>query len=135
MLFTEAWTNKLKHKEPIVQSVMKMNADVFSRIVKLFDITYHLAKQELPFSYFPSLISLEKRHGVDLGETYANDKQARVFTQFLAEDIQSQMTEQITSARYVSILVDGSTDRRASEKEVVYAKFMDNGIPSMKFLG
>lgn len=76
MLFTEAWPNKLKHKEPIVHSVMKMNADVFSIIVKVLDITYHLAKQELLFSCFPTLISLEKRHGVDLGETYANDKQA-----------------------------------------------------------
>lgn len=115
-----------------------MNAEVNAKMVKLFDIAYHLfdiayyiAKHEKPFQYFSSLISLEKRHDVDLGDTYSNPKQARVSTQFLAEEIQRAIADQVKEARHISILVDGNTDRRASEKEVLYVKYMEKGIPHM----
>lgn len=113
-----------------------MKLEVFKRMVELFDITYHIAKHEKPFAYFPALINLEKRHGVDLGDAYKNPKQAQVFTWYLAGKIQDVMiTRQIRESRYISILVDGSTGRSTLEKEVVYCRFLHNHVPVMKFVG
>lgn len=105
-------------------------------MLKLFDIAYHIAKHVKPFAYFPALINLEKRHGVDLEDAYKNPKQAEVFTRYLAGEIQDVMiTRQIRESRYISILVDGSTDRSTLEKEVVYCRFSHNHMPVMKFVG
>lgn len=59
----------------------------------------------------------------------------QVFTQYLADEIQDEITKQIRASRYISILVDGSTDRSTLEKEVVYCEFQENNMPVMKFLG
>ena len=74
-------------------------------------------------------------HGVDLEDAYNNPKQARVFIQYLAEQIQLEVSKQVLASRYISVLVDGSTDRSTAEKEVLYVKFLDKGVPRMAFLG
>lgn len=135
-MISEAWKNKKLQKQPIVDAIVKINEAVFNRMVKLFDIAYHLAKHEQPFSYFAALVSLEKRHGVDLGDTYNNPVQTKVFTQFIADDIRREyFTNQMISARYVSLLTDGSTDRGQTEKECMYIKFLEDGMPKMKYFG
>ena len=112
---------KQLQKHPIVEHVVRINKAVFDRMVKLFDISFHLAKHERPFAYFPALVSLERRHGVELGETYSNPVQAKTFTQFIADDLRSNyFTTQRKSARYMSLLTDGSTDRGQTEKEIMY---------------
>ncbi|XP_042270397.1 uncharacterized protein LOC121898928 [Thunnus maccoyii] len=128
----DAWSNQLKEKEFIVDAVCHMKREVYNRMVKLFDISYHIAKHEKPFAYFPALITLEKRHGVELEDAYKNPKQAQIFTQYLADEIQDEITKQIRASRYISILVDGSS---TLEKEVLYCKFLENSVPVMKFLG
>lgn len=35
---------------------------------------YFIAKEELPFSKFPGLINLQKKNGLQISSTYANDK-------------------------------------------------------------
>ncbi|XP_063970390.1 zinc finger protein 862-like [Lytechinus pictus] len=127
--------NAIEKKEPIVESILKMDSQLHNRMIKLFDISYHLVKHDLPFAYFPSLISLEKRHGVDLGNTYANPIQAQVFTGFLAEDVRFKGDEDIRKARYISVLIDGSTDKSTIENEVLYIKYLQDEMPCMKFLG
>lgn len=104
-------------------------------MVKLFDIAYHLGKNELPFSLFPAIVNLEKRRAVDLGSTYSNSIQAKVFSQYIAEDIRQSNVSKLTASRYISILVDGSTDRSQKEKELLYAKFLDDGVPRMCYVG
>lgn len=121
---------------PIAEAFSRQDIANEERVVKLFDIAYHLAKNELPFSYFPLLVALEKRHGVDLGNTYNNSKQAATFTSFLAADIRGKMVEEVKAAKYISILVDGSTDKSTKELEVLYVKYMDQtGNPNMRFWG
>ena len=107
------------------------------RMVKLFDITYHVAKHERPFTYFPDLVKLQQRHGVDIGHTYHNATQAKVFTEHIAEDIRRKLLTEISGSRYISILIDGSTDRSQTEKELMYIKYLrpEDGIPQMRFFG
>ncbi|KAK9515783.1 hypothetical protein VZT92_026399 [Zoarces viviparus] len=112
-----------------------MQKTAFCKMVKRFDIGYHIAKHEKPFAYYPSLVNLEKRHGVGLEDANINPKQARVFTQYLAEQIQLEVSKQVLASRYIRVLVDGSTDRSTAEKEVLYVKSLHKGVPRMPFLG
>lgn len=116
-----------------MKAVIAMDEKAHSKMVKLFDICYHIAKHELPFTFYPFLAKLEKRHGVELGFTYQNPVQAHTFTEFLAEDIRDKVDEAVQKARYISILIDGSTDRSTSEKELMYVKYLEDGIPRTRY--
>ena len=54
---------------PLGKVFASVTTEEWNRIVKLFDATYMLAKEEMPFTKYPA-IELEKRHGVSLGSTY-----------------------------------------------------------------
>ena len=54
----------------IVDSRNTINVKDFELTKKKFEVTYFVAKEELPLSLFPKLQSLEERHGVELGTAY-----------------------------------------------------------------
>lgn len=70
---------------PIGRALNKWGDDEQSRVEKLIDIVYMLAKREKPFTMFRDIAELEKRHGVKLGETYVTDKKAQEFSECIAE--------------------------------------------------
>ncbi|KAL5457233.1 hypothetical protein EMCRGX_G034478 [Ephydatia muelleri] len=55
---------------PLGKAFASVTTEEWNRIVKLFDATYILAKEEMPFTKYPAIVELEKRHGVSLGSTY-----------------------------------------------------------------
>ena len=59
--------------------VIRMQQAVLDRLVKMFDIAYLIAKEEYSFMQYPKLVAIEKKHGVDLGEAYANRIYCRKF--------------------------------------------------------
>ena len=78
-----AHTALLSQQKPVretmlVQSFFKATKDLDGRDRKEVAIkmttAYFVAKEELPFSKFNSLISLQKKNGLALTSTYANDK-------------------------------------------------------------
>ena len=96
----------------------RLNEIQLEQTIKKFDIAYFVAKQELPFAIYEDLIALEKRHGVDLGDVYENRKQCAEFVDVNAKFISQQLTEDLTKAKFYSVLTDGSTDKSVTEKEV-----------------
>ena len=42
-------------------------------LANYFDAAYMLAKEEMPFTKYPAIVELEKRHGVSLGSMYGTD--------------------------------------------------------------
>ena len=74
-------------RQLIIEAAVKMNKEVQDRMMKLFNTAYHLAKEELPFTSISPQTALEKKHGVQLGNTYNNATQAKTFTQYIAADL------------------------------------------------
>ncbi len=103
----------------------KLNETQLEQTIKKFDIAYFVSKKELPFTVYEDLISLEKRHGVDLGDVYNNRKQCGEFIDVNAQFIAHQLNEDLTKAKLYSVLTDGSTDKSVTEKEVVYELYFD----------
>ena len=70
---------------PIGRSIRKQKDSEVQRIVRMIDVAYLLAKKEKPFSFFEHVIEVEKRHGVDMGNTYINEKGAAAFTECIGK--------------------------------------------------
>ena len=59
---------------PLARALRIMSEEVQNKLKKLFEIAYFVAKSELPFTTYANLCGLEAKHGVELGNTYRNDK-------------------------------------------------------------
>ena len=63
---------------------------------RIFEVRFMMAKESIAFAKYPSLLELEKRHGVDLGHAYTTADSAKLFTGFIAKSQrQSQKTNLI----------------------------------------
>ena len=49
---------------PMAVSIQGMEKDVLERILKVFNTNYYIAKKELPFTLFPSVIELQCKKGL-----------------------------------------------------------------------
>lgn len=70
---------------PVAKGLLAIGKRELEKLGKKFDLCYVLAKENLAFRKYPALVSLEKRHGVDVGTAYLNKASARVFTHSIAE--------------------------------------------------
>jgi len=76
------------------------------------------AYEAIPFIKFWPLAKSQKRAGVQLGETYLNDRGAKDFTMTLGDESEDQLKHQLLNADFITVLVDGSTDCAVLEKEL-----------------
>ena len=72
----------------------------------------------MPFTKFPAIVELDKRHGVCLGQTYHTEHKCQESASIIGETMSDDLVEALRSCRYImSVLMDGSTDSSVTEKE------------------
>ena len=76
---------------PMEQCLKKMEKESFHQMEALFRSTFYLAKKGRPFSDFPDLITLQRANGLEIPFTYCNDKEARVFTDFISFALKKEL--------------------------------------------
>lgn len=81
---------------------------------------YFVAKEELPFSKFEGLISLQKKNGVEFNSTYANDKSCAQMVSVLGKVFKERLTAEVNSKNYISVMADGATDAGGMENETIF---------------
>ena len=64
-------------------------------------------------------MELELRHGVDFGQAYKTKDSANVFSHYIAEGQHQELLESLSTSRFYSFLIDGSTDRGNVEDELI----------------
>ena len=120
---------------PIGKALVGATAEERNRVAKLFEIAYFTAIEEIPFSKFPGIVELEKRHGVSLGSTYHTRQKCSDFTEIIADTMQEPVLAALKKADYFSLLVDGSTDSSVTEKELTYVAYLgSSGEAEVHFL-
>lgn len=60
------------------------------------------------------------KKGLDVGRTYRNDKEARLFSEFNVNHSRCQIGSCIQKAPFFSIISDGATDKSFKEQKIVY---------------
>ena len=85
---------------------------------------YLIAKEELPFPKFHPILSLQKKNGLDLNMTYANDKGCNNFVSQISTVMTEQLAVEVSSKKYISLLIDGATDASKKENETVHCRYV-----------
>lgn len=101
----------------------------------LFNSAYYLARAERPFTDFPGIIQLQKKNGIsDIGNTYMNDKQARQFIGYIADNLRDELIHIIRNSELFSLLSHSSTDRSVVEEEIMYVRVLQDCKPKTMYL-
>ena len=94
----------------IPRASRQLNKEVASKLEKLFDIAYFVAKMEMPFTTYPHLRLLEEKHAVELGQTYRNDKACKDFIVSISDQFKNEIGEQLQRAQFLGVMADSATD-------------------------
>ena len=116
--------------------ITKLDEATFAKMCRLFDWAHLIAKKEDSFTSFPLYAAIEKKHGVDMGESYMNEKACKVFIQAIGEEMAQELKNLFTQEPfYCSVLFNGSSDKSLLELEVISLRLIENGLSRMKLLG
>ena len=121
---------------PLGKAIAGANAEDHTRLKKLFEVAYFVAAEELPFAKYPGLVDLEKRHGVSLGSTYCTPHKCSEFVEIVGETMRDSVLQEMKSSKFMTILIDGSTDSSVKEKELMYVSYVsaEQGCVQAHFL-
>lgn len=103
----------------LAQSFSNISEVEKERLRKKFDISFFVAVERLPFSKYPAICNLERRHGIDVGVFYVNRKAGTSFTHYIAEAKRQDVVTKVMKARFFSLVQDGSTDQGNIENEII----------------
>ena len=112
----------------------QLNSKDFERMSVLFRNAHAIALKCRPFRDFTWMCELDRKKGVTTGDTYINDKQCREFINYIADVERQKILQQLSQAKFLSLLSDGSTDVGVIENEAVYARICINGEVKIFFL-
>lgn len=96
---------------------------------------YFIAKEELPFSKFDPILSLQRKNGVNINLTYANDNSCTTVVSLVSLMITDQLASEVNGRKYLSIMIDGATDSSGIENETVHCRFLKDGQPVNRLVG
>jgi hypothetical protein len=80
----------------------------------------YIAKNSKPFTDFTGLLELSEKFGVQLQDEYNSKTRCKVFISQIARVIRSELISELENAKYVSLLLDGSTDKEGVEELILY---------------
>ena len=68
-----------------------------------------------------------------IGKTYRNSESAKEFTKATAQVERKSLASAVKTAKFVSVLSDGSTDSAVCEQEMFFLRYVEDGMPVVKF--
>jgi len=145
------------HKLALSDSVLRKNfvkasqtaiAAKSDAVITAMRSVYWLAKESIATAKYPSLMEFLRLQGceslsnLDIGKnaTYSSRATADEFQEIIASIVEKDLIEKIKASKFVSILMDESTDISVTKKMVVYIRFMNSvesqsWLPETHFLG
>jgi len=111
---------------PIVQALTRLSDSEKARLRRKFDIAYLVATENMSFLKYPVICDLEKKHGLDIGVSYTNERSGRTFVHYIAEARRQELAKKVVSAKFYSLLIDGSTDKGNIDNEAVLTVWCDS---------
>ena len=111
--------------ESIVSGFSKKDPKELPVMNRKFEVTYFIAKNELPFNKYKKILSLEKHHGVQMGDSYIIDTACANFIDFIGLGLKDQLNKDLVKAKFFVVLSDGSTDSSLIENKTIYCLYFD----------
>jgi hypothetical protein len=92
--------------------------------MKLFNASYTVCKEELPFKKYVPICQLLEKCGADLGNSYRTDRSAAELSDYISGVMKGFLEKDLKDARYYSVLCDGSTDTSVKSQELFYILYI-----------
>ena len=124
---------------PIAQSFRKgekvLEEQTRNEFAAKINTAYLVAKEELPFSKFGPILELQKKNGLDINQTYANDKSCSTPVSFIGAVFTEKLANEVKGKAYLSLLIDRATNASGKENETVHCRFIEDGKPVNRLVG
>ena len=120
---------------PAAKLVKSLNENAIAKLRILFRNAQAVASRGRPLVDYVWMSELDAKKGLPVGETYVNRKYGAIFQGAIAEVERMKLTDMLREAKFVSILVDGSTDSSVTEQELFYVRFAMEGKINTQYLG
>lgn len=101
----------------------------------LFCNVHALVQHRRPFTDYPWMLELDKKKGIDVGNTYHTDKEAQKFSFYIAQEARNNITKFINKCPFISVITDGATDKSVKEQEIVYCRSSNGGLVDSFYIG
>ena len=80
----------------------QMGKATFDKMCKLLRNAHAIARHSRPCTDFVWMCTLDDMKGVQIGNTYRNDKQCATFIHHIAHSQRDEIKEMVTEAKFVS---------------------------------
>ncbi|XP_059201277.1 zinc finger protein 862-like [Centropristis striata] len=112
-----------------------MKTSQLERMAPLFRNVHAIGKKMRPFSDYVWMCEVDEQKGLAVGKTYRNAKQAPAFMHSIAEVERKKVEVEMSASKFISIMVDGSTDSSVMEEELLYVRSSRAGKVKVQFVG
>ncbi|XP_061167632.1 uncharacterized protein LOC133176530 [Saccostrea echinata] len=119
---------------PAEKSIQQLNSAVFKKLNILFRNAHALAKNSRPLRDFNWMAALDEKKGIQVGETYRNDKSCKSFISAISSVEQDRIRKELDHHKFLTIISDGSTDVSVVENEIVYCRSAFCGLAKTFFI-
>ena len=102
----------------------------------LFQAAYYMGKELLPFCKFPGLCALLVSVKANITESlYHDEKSCAEILYSIATVVQKKVLDRVRDSKFYGVMIDESTDISVTGHLVVFASFVEEGMPQCVFLG
>jgi hypothetical protein len=130
-----AWA-KHQGKKSLQKAVVAANHSCDEAVVSLFKAAYFMGKETIPSHKFPTLCNLLVSCKAPMTEKLYHDEKAcndMVFA--ISSVLQRQILDRVRDSKFFGLMIDESTDISVKGHLVVFATFLEGGLPLTCFLG
>ena len=127
---------------PIAQSFRKgekiikdQSRKEFAAKINTAYLRFKIAKEELPFNKYGPILALQKKNGLDISQTYANDKSCSTLVSLVGSVLTEELASEVNRKKYLGLVIDGATDASGKENETVHCRFLKDGQPVNRLVG
>ena len=130
-----AWAAQSRSKR-MEKHIAQQSKTADEALLTLFKAAYYIGMGTIPFSKFPPLYDLLVDLKTDITPSlYHNDKACADMLICISSVIHRKMLDRIRNSNFYGIMIDESTDISVTGHLVVFATFLEDGIPVSVFLG
>ena len=85
---------------PLSASFLAGDQRTTEQVKKKFEVAYFVAKEEMAFKKYPSILKLEEMHGVEIGNAYRNDISCGDFVDYVGKGMRNSLSQKLKNANF-----------------------------------